>query len=153
MAPALAWAVCIVLSSGYLLRCLTIYDDETWAAYVKEKKRANELEMLLISTVRWGCDSMEDIHDRREAGQSLDEIASPNIEQRRELESELWAVRTREGTETEFDLKTRQLLIKRQKQRVEYEKMLERDKEEALERKAFFDRIRRLIRQTFGPFE
>jgi hypothetical protein len=140
----------MVCSAGFILNCLARPDIETWEKYMQERKRSLELEGLLIGTLRFGCDRMEDYHDKRDAGLSLKALARPNIEARKSREAEQCAKRYREGRQTEQDLKAKERWEARRRQQEEWERETEEIRKEREAVAARLDRATRILRQTLG---
>jgi hypothetical protein len=154
MASRLAWTgIFIVCSAGFLVHCLTGPDCKTWKKYMQERKRAQELEVLLVGTLRFGCDRMEDYQDQRDAGLSLKDLTEPNIKRRRLVEKEEMEKRFSEGRPTEQDLQCRTRCEVRRKQREEWEKRTEDMRRRRERVDVRFEQIRRLIEAIRAPLD
>lgn len=102
---------------------------------MQEHRRAQELERLLSGTLRFGCERMEDYHDRRDAGLSLRDLAQPNIDARKEVDMEAMETRVREGRATVQDLKWKRRIEEWRKRREEEERRSKQREEQDRKRK------------------
>jgi hypothetical protein len=97
--------------------------------------------VLLIGTLHLGCDGMEEYYDRIEAGESLRDLAKPNIDARILVEREARAKRWRECRATEQDHKFEKRSEERRMQREEWERRNEEMRCERAHMDARFEQI------------
>jgi hypothetical protein len=72
--------------------------------FQKEHQQTHELADLLSDTLKYGCDKMDDYHEKVEAGLTLRDLAEPNIRKRSVAEKLARDQRFKEGIATEQDI-------------------------------------------------
>jgi hypothetical protein len=74
----------IGVSATFLISCLSSYsvEEQTKIFFQKEHQQTHELANLLSDTLKYGCDKMDDYHEKVEAGLTLRDLAEPNIRKR-----------------------------------------------------------------------
>jgi hypothetical protein len=103
--------------------------------------------VLLIGTLPLGRGGMEDYHDRIEVGESLPDLAKPNINARTLVGREARARRWRDGKATEQGLKFEKRSEERRMQREEWERRNEEMRRERAHTDARFEQILALVEQ------
>ncbi len=116
----------IGLSATFLISCLSSYsvEEQTKEKFRKEHQQTHKLADLLSDTLKYGCDKVEDYHEKVEAGLTLRDLAEPNIRKRSAAEKLARDQRFKEGKATEQDVKFRKR-IEEERRRVEEERRQE----------------------------
>lgn len=99
----------IGVSATFLISCLSSYsvEEQTKERFRKEHQQTHELANLLSDTLKYGCDKMDDYHEKVEAGLTLRDLAEPNIRKRSAAEKLARDQRFKEGKATEQDINFR----------------------------------------------
>ncbi|ERF76386.1 hypothetical protein EPUS_07094 [Endocarpon pusillum Z07020] len=99
----------IGVSATFLISCLSSYsvEEQTKERCQKEHQQTHELADLLSDTLKYGCDKMDDYHEKVEAGLTLRDLAEPNIRKRSAAEKLARDQRFKEGKATEQDMEFR----------------------------------------------
>jgi uncharacterized membrane protein YccC len=97
--------------------------------FQKEHQQTHELADLLSDTLKYGCDKMDDYHEKVEAGLTLRDLAEPNIRKRSVAEKLARDQRFKEGIATEQDIKFRRR-VEEERRKEEAERATRRIMEE-----------------------
>lgn len=131
----ISWTrIIVVISTAYLLRRLLIRDRNNWNRYVDEHETRLKTEDLLIGTLRFGCERIENLHNVLKAGSSLEDLVRPNLARRRKIEGDECAERRRQGRRTNLDREEAERWVWRRKWQKERREWLERNRRSWLNR-------------------
>jgi uncharacterized membrane protein YccC len=121
----------IGVSATFLISCLSSYsvEEQTKFFFQKEHQQTHELADLLSDTLKYGCDKMDDYHEKVEAGLTLRDLAEPNIRKRSAAEKLARDQRFKEGKATEQDIKFRRR-VEEERRKEEAERATRRRMEE-----------------------
>lgn len=121
----------IGVSATFLISCLSSYsvEEQTKEKFQKEHQQTHELADLLSDTLKYGCDKMDDYHEKVEAGLTLRDLAEPNIRKRSAAEKLARDQRFKEGKATEQDIKFR-TRVEEERRKEEAERVTRRRMEE-----------------------
>jgi uncharacterized membrane protein YccC len=125
----------IGVSTTFLTSCFSSYsvEEQTKENFQKEYQQTHELADLLSDTLKYGCDKMDDYHEKVEAGLTLRDLAEPNIRKRSAAEKLARDQRFKEGKATEQDIKFRRR-VEEERRKEEAERATRRKMEEMEEK-------------------
>ena len=121
----------IGVSATFLISCLSSYsvEEQTKEKFQKEYQQTQELADLLSDTLKYGCDKMDDYHEKVEAGLTLRDLAEPNIRKRSATEKLARDQRFKEGKATEQDINFRSR-VEEERRKEEADRAARRRREE-----------------------
>lgn len=124
------------VGATFLISSLSSYRAEEIAdeKLQKEQQRVREVADLLSDTLKYGCDKMDDYHDKVQAGLTLRDLAEPNIRKRSMAETLAREQRFKEGKQTEQDIKFKKRIEEEERRRQE-EKRRKEEAERARKRR------------------